>query len=291
MPGLMRVRIWDVEHGACAMVQHVTGTLGGRLAMIDSGRSNTWNPASYVWHDLGRTKLDYLFITNADRDHMDGLQGLEDAGISISTMYRNRSYSAQQIEQIKLTSGPLGADAKQYVRLCDTFNQPVVEPFNQNMSGITESTFWNPYPQFTDTNNLSLVVFIKYLNFKIIFPGDLEGPGWRALLQDPAFRTELAGTDVLVASHHGRESGFCQDIFKYFTPSCVVISDKPIMHETQRMVPDYRNVVRASGVSVNTSAGRPNYSNPRHVLTTRSDGWIQFDVYDTHYIIETECAR
>ena len=273
------------------MVQHVTGTQGARLAMIDSGRSDAWNPADYIKGHLGRTTLDYLFITNADRDHMNGLQGLADAGIAISTLYRNRTYTAQQIEQIKLKSGPLGSDAKQYVRLCDTYNQAVPAPFNQNMNGITEVTFRNPYPTFTDTNNLSLVVFIKYANFKILFPGDLEKPGWLALLRDATFRAELVGTDVLVASHHGRESGFCQDLFKYFTPACVVISDKPIVHETQKTVPDYRNVVRTAGVNVQTSAGRPNFSNPRHVLTTRSDGWIQFDVDDTHYKIETEYAR
>jgi len=282
LQGEMRLVIWDVQHGACAMMQHV-GQYAGRLAMIDSGSADDWRPSTYITKILGRNRLDYLFITNADQDHMSDLQGLWGAGITVPVLYRNPSYTGEQMRQIKRQSGPLSTDAERYVSSCATFNQPVGEPFNQYMGGITATTFWNPYPTFTDTNNLSLVVFIKYANFKILFPGDLEKAGWYALLQRADFRAELVGTDVLVASHHGRESGYCADIFNYFTPSAVVISDKPIEHETQKMVPNYRNVVRDQGVRVRTTM------KDRHVLTTRRDGWIQFTVTNDNYFIDTEC--
>jgi beta-lactamase superfamily II metal-dependent hydrolase len=106
----------------------------------------------------------------------------------------------------------------------------------------------------------------------MLFAGDLEKAGWKALLQTPAFVVELAHTDILVASHHGRENGYCEDIFKCFTPQAIVISDKPIAHETQKMVPDYRAVVNANGVTVTNQLRR------RHVLTTRRDGDIIFRV-------------
>ena len=243
MPGEMRVRIWDVEHGACAMVQHVIRTglreHGGRLAMIDSGHGTGFRPSEYI-RALGRNQLDYLFITNADQDHMSNLQGLWDTGIYVPVVHRNPSPSAGAMRAIKEQSGTLTPDAERFIQICRDFNGSITEPFDQNMGGITMSAFWNSYPQFTDTNNLSLVVFIEYRSFKILFPGDLEKPGWAALLQQPAFRSKLRGTDVLVASHHGRENGFCKDIFAYFTPSCVVISDKAKIHSTQEMVPDYR---------------------------------------------------
>lgn len=283
LQGEMILRVWDVEHGACAMVQHAMGQQGGKLAMIDSGSTDDWWPSKYIRGDMGRTNLDYLFITNADQDHMSDLHGLWDAGITVPVLYRNPSYTGEQMRQIKRISGPLTADAERYVDACSSFNMPVAEPFDQHMGGITASMFWNPYPSFQDTNNLSLVVFIKYSNFKILFPGDLEKAGWRALLQRPDFCAELRGTDVLVASHHGRESGFFQDIFDYFTPSAIVISDKPIQHETQKTVPDYRRVVRNQGVNVSTTM------KARHVLTTRRDGWIQFNVDNDSYRITTEC--
>lgn len=268
------------------MVQHVIqtglGEHGGRLAMIDSGHGTCFRPSEYITKVLGRNRLDYLFITNADQDHMSDLQGLWDAGIYVPVVHRNPSPSAAAMRAIKEQCGPLTPDAERFVQICQGFNGFITEPFDQNMSGITMSMFWNSYPQFTDTNNLSLAVFIKYRNFKILFPGDIERPGWRALLLLPSFRAELVGTDVLVASHHGRENGFCEDIFAYFTPSCVVISDKAKMHSTQETVPDYRAVVRDQGVRVRTTM------KDRHVLTTRRDGWIQFIVDDNNYIIDTE---
>lgn len=153
------------------------------------------------------------------------------------------------------------------------------------MGGVACSAFGNSYPDFTDTNNLSFTVFIKYGGFKILFPGDMEKDGWQALLTKPAFVQELAGTDILVASHHGRENGFCEDIFDYFTPLAVVISDKSIVHSTQEIVPDYRNVVAEIGVAV------ANQQRRRHVLTTRRDGDIIFKVDDAgSFTINTTSA-
>lgn len=281
--GEMRLRFWDVQHGACAMVQHVNGLYGGRLAMIDSGSTDDWSPSTYITQTLGRNRLDYLFITNADQDHMSDLQGLWDAGITIPVLFRNPSYTAEQMRQIKRQSGPLSADAERYVAACAIFNQPVSEPFDQYMGGITASVFWNQYPTFTNTNDLSLVVFIKYAGCKFLVPGDLEKPGWRALLQRQDFREELKYTDILVASHHGRENGFCPEVFNYCKPSAVIISDKPIEHETQKMVPDYRAVVSEDGVPVRTTGKR------RRVLTTRRDGSIQITVGSNGcYAIDTE---
>jgi hypothetical protein len=84
--------------------------------------------------------------------------------------------------------------------------------------------------------------------------------------------SELANTDILVASHHGRSGGFCAEAFDHVTPRAVVISDKPIVHDTQETVPDYRDVVSLAGVRIT------NYERRRHVLTTRRDGDMLFRV-------------
>ena len=103
-------------------------------------------------------------------------------------------------------------------------------------------TFWNSTPPFYDTNNLSMVAFFKYGPFKILFPGDLED-GWLALLEQPAFRAELIDTTVLVASHHGRENGYCRALFDYCHPRAIVMSDRAIVHDTQGMPQTYRQRV------------------------------------------------
>jgi len=213
---------------------------------------------------------------------MSDLRGLDLAGVTVETLIRNPSYTGATMRAIKLGSGPLTGDAEWYLRACANFKMPTSLPFDQYMGGITCHTFHNSCPWFIDTNNLSLVVFIKYAGVTFLFPGDLEREGWRALLARPDFRTRLSEVSILMASHHGRENGFCDEVFRFCSPYAVVISDKQIVHDTQR-TPDYRAVVRDTGVKVRTTGKR------RHVLTTRRDGWIQFDVIDSGVVfIDTE---
>ena len=199
MPGTMVLRIWDVEHGACAMLHHTFNGIAGRLAMIDSGDTDVWTPSTFIRNFLGRTRLDYLFITNADQDHMSGLQGLWDGGISVPVMHHNPTFGPKAFEAVKREHGPLTRDADRYCQNLAMFTAPIAQPFNSNMGGITVSMFWNPWPHFIATNDLSLVVFIKHGAFGILFPGDLEVAGWRNHLREQAFCHMLGEVNVLVA--------------------------------------------------------------------------------------------
>lgn len=262
------LQIFDVEHGACAIVESPTRE---RIAMIDCGHNNTkpWRPSVHIRYAMRRQRLDYFLNTNADQDHLSDLARFDRHDVYIETFIRNRSISAADLRAIKEESGELTDDMERYLDLHRGWIAPVSVPFNAGMGGVSCSTFHNTYPDFTDTNNLSMAAFIEYGGFKILFPGDLEEAGWQALLRKPAFVAELRGTDILVASHHGRRSGFCADIFDYFTPSAIVVSDKPIAHETQDL--DYTPYIRRDGVLLANHVRR-------HVLTTRRDGNITFSV-------------
>lgn len=284
--GEMNLRIWDVEHGACAMLWHRQNGFAGKLAMIDSGDAQDWRPSTWL-QQQGRHAIDYLFVTNADQDHMSDLDGLWQANIAVRTLIRNPYPSASELRRIKAAGG-LSRDIERFLTIHESYNSPVTEPFNLHMGGVTQKTFYNPYPQFQDTNNLSCVVSIEFAGFRVMFPGDLERDGWLALLQREEFRSELAGVHVLVASHHGRENGYCDAVFDYCAPRVVIMSDKAIVHDTQDMTQTYRSHVVANypdGVFVRTSQRR------RHVLTTRNDGHIHFSVSPNgSFTIDTEYA-
>lgn len=266
----MRLTIFDVEHGACALIQSPNN---GRIALIDCGSnsSTNWNPADYVKNKLGRQLVDYLLITNADQDHYANLATLKEK-VRIQTFTKNPSLTAEAFEKVKLETGsPLSKDAIAYKELLESHTGTVTTPFETGMGGITWTTFWNKYPTFTDTNNLSMVAFVRFGGFQILFPGDLERPGWLELLKSPNFREQLQATTILVASHHGRESGYCNEIFEDWGPQAVVVSDKPIVHKTQN-VPQYQNCLVGDGIIVSGQQRK------RHVLTTRKDGAITFQV-------------
>src|SRR5690606_14461838 len=126
----------DVEHGACAILCHHTNGIGGRLAMIDSGCTDEWCPSEHITRTLQRTRLDYLFITNPDQDHMSDLQGLWNSGIHVNTVFLNRSYTGNQYCGIKQQGGALTNDALRYATLCNEYIYPVTEPFDAHMGGI-----------------------------------------------------------------------------------------------------------------------------------------------------------
>jgi hypothetical protein len=87
----------------------------------------------------------------------------------------------------------------------------------------------------------------------------------------PSFRQDLMGTSVFVASHHGRESGCCTELFDLFRPQLVIISDDERQFDSQDTDDWYRN--RCTGAIF---AENPNMR--RYVATTRKDGSIRIDV-------------
>lgn len=95
----------------------------------------------------------------------------------------------------------------------------------------------------------------------IVLPGDLEKAGWEKLLENKTFRDNLGRVNIFVASHHGRESGYCTEVFEYCDPAIVIISDESKQYETQET--NYTQYAR--GITWNQTE-------VRKVLTTRSDG-------------------
>ncbi len=72
--------------------------------MIDSGHNaiEKWYPSDYIKNKLKRDTLEYLFITNADQDHLDDLNGLWQAGIEVKTLIRNSGVSPEDLRKIKM---------------------------------------------------------------------------------------------------------------------------------------------------------------------------------------------
>lgn len=100
----------------------------------------------------------------------------------------------------------------------------------------------------------------------------METEGWRQLLRNPAFVAELHGVNVFVASHHGRENGYCEEVLNLCPAIEVfIISDKKMGYQSQETVDRYRAYARGF-----------NYQGDiRHVLTTRRDGRMLFSVPPT----------
>jgi hypothetical protein len=150
---------------------------------------------------------------------------------------------------------------------------------------ITVSLFRLPFGAFKDTNNLSLVTFVEYGQFCIIYPGDIEEAGWKQMLLNSAFCALLRRVNLFVTSHHGREGGCCAELFTYAlcNPDAFIISDKEMVHDTQETTAWYRGHAKGLHKILESPWDTPE---TRYVFTTRSDCCISINVPpDGRYVL------
>ena len=112
----MELKIFDVEHGACALLS----ANDGKQVMIDCGHnaSTEWRPGTYL-RQHGITKLDMLIITNYDEDHVSGLPNLREQ-VSIDRLWRNKSVSPETLEKLKSEDG-MGRGIKELVDMAGRY--------------------------------------------------------------------------------------------------------------------------------------------------------------------------
>ncbi len=254
----MELRIFDVSHGFCAYL--IADNKNVMLFDCGHNEETGFRPSTYL-SARRCTGIEHLIIQNFDQDHISDLPDLL-AKLPVTRFFRNQSISPEQLRALKLEAGSLTAAMTTALAMHRDFVHPVVNP--PVFPNMEFETFYNQYPTFTDANNLSVVSFVHYDGMGILFTGDLEKAGWQELLKSKSFCACLSRTNIFIASHHGRTTGYCAEVFNYCYPDIVIVSDKEIVHETQKQ--DYTK--HASGIPWN---GGPD---KRFVLTTRSDGMI-----------------
>jgi beta-lactamase superfamily II metal-dependent hydrolase len=233
--------------------------------------------------------IDALLLTNLDEDHVDNLPYLWESA-RIGSIYSNPSVNASALARLKAKGG-MDPGVRRAHALLTQFGPGHVG----TMANSGDAYAWaysNVYGVDFDerspcaTNNLSLATFVRWGSFTMLFAGDLEVAGWRALLRYQQFVRDLATVKVLVASHHGRKNGCCEEVFKIVRPEIVVFSDDAKRYETQQTDAWYRQ--RVLGIPVrNTDPLRK-----RHVYTTRRDGTITINVAPSgQYIVTPSCAN
>jgi beta-lactamase superfamily II metal-dependent hydrolase len=265
------LQIFDVEHGQCALLTMPgSGNAGCDRMLIDCGHNATsgWTPTDHL-QGLGVTKLEMVVVTNYDEDHVSNFKQLAESGIEVGTLVRNMSVAPDYITHLKSETG-MGCGIEALVgvakRYTDTAAAAAVDT---RFPGMKMQTFRNTPVDFDDENNLSLVLFLQVHNTNFLFPGDMECAGFEKLLANSAgFRAILPQVHVLVASHHGRFNGICEDLFDNWglKPQLTVISDDYKQYDTQETTQYYGS--KTSGINFRGSF--------RKVLTTRKDGFMNF---------------
>jgi len=212
----IRVITFNVEHGSC----HAILSTDNKAVLIDLGWSQSFSPLAWL-KAQGINIIDVLVITHPHADHIKAIYGLADFHTKI--FYRPGFVPDCLISELD----PRLKHAWQTVNSFYSSPIPVTERFYEPVSP-TPANFQLEFFGYSPTanlNNYSVVTVVNYFGLKFLFPGDLEEPGWKALLQQPAFVSAVGGTNILVAAHHGRRQGWCCELFDLMTPQLVIISD------------------------------------------------------------------
>jgi len=167
--------------------------------------------------------------------------------------------------------GREGAIINEYLKINRRYTQPATIEANprkpENNGGVSFKTFTPSKALTSNLNNHSVVTVVEYAGSKFLIPGDNEPESWDELLAKESFRAAIRGTDILIAPHHGRRSGYSEQLFKHIRPHLTIVSDGPV--GTTDATDLYR--AKSSGWEVQSKSRG---AEQRRCITTRRDGAI-----------------
>ena len=265
---LTKVVFWDVQHGHATYVR----SPNGRHVVVDLGigsysGSSTFSPLLHLRDQEGVDRLDYVVITHPHLDHIDDILNFD--ALNPRALQRPKHLTGEEILE-----GVREQDMQKffkYLAIDDRYNSPVAganDPKNpDNYGGLVIRTFVPRNCGRSNLNNHSVVAVFEDSGLRVVVPGDNEPCSLTELMEDPQFVAAVKDSDVLLAPHHGRESGYYSDFVNLVNPRLAVVSDG----RAQGTDASSKYSKASRGWKVHHRKGG---SSNRSCLTTRSDGDI-----------------
>ena len=191
----LNVYFFDVGQGDAAFIK----TPIGNCYMIDTGRDYKYNEIERFLASNGY-KLEGLFLTHSDEDHIGGLNKLVENGYVEKIYVSNADFInyefSDNVEVEKLKRGV-------EVKLDDKTNIKVLYP--------------DFYLEKEETNEMSLCLMLEYDEYRLLFTGDINEEIERKLVPI------VENVDVLKVSHHGSKNASSSLFLSTIDPEYAVI--------------------------------------------------------------------
>jgi len=278
--GKSQIIIFDVEHGFCSYLR----CPNGYSLMIDCGGRPDFSPAKFLKTnsvDFFPVKhngyhLTKLVVTHPHGDHVEDVDNLmTELPPAILKRTNLNNFANDEIS--------LRKREKDDVNL-KIYRQKLDEKYNAAVTNIPNWGFTKTYFSLTPAearqidknkviNNTSHVLLLEVHGRKILFSGDLESPGWDALIKKYGknFTDKVSGVDIFVTPHHGHRSGFSSSLFEYMgKPYLNIISKESESKDGTDVDGRYSSQDYSRGASLEEGT--------RYSLTTRQDGSIFIEI-------------
>ena len=275
----LRFVTWDVEHGSAAYIKtpnskHIAIDLGARRT-TDAG----FSPLSHLRSNWRVNQLDAVVITHPHLDHIEDILNFD--SLSPKSFRRPNHLTEQDIRGSNSKAPPeIEKIIQKYIATDRLYSQPATRETDiskpANWGGVSFQIFTPVQSPRSNINNHSLITVMTYAGVKFLMPGDNESPSWNEMLSRQDFLSAIQGTHVLVAPHHGRESGYHAPLFSRITPLLTIISDGRVVDTSA-----------TNRYSANTKGWKVSRRNgpqvERKCVTTRNDGAIDVVVTPPAY--------
>lgn len=209
----LEITMLDVGQGDCTFLREK----GGITCLVDGGSSDVQDVGRYRIEPFlkvrGVNRLDYIFVSHGDADHMNGIQELLE-----------RQRQGIQIGVLVLPVEETWDEA-----LCDLAETAesegipvcVMEPGDQLK--IKKLSLTGLFPgRNTDTekgNASSMVISLSYDALDMLFTGDLEGKG-----EEEVCKILSEKYEILKVAHHGSRNSTCAEFLNRVSPKAALIS-------------------------------------------------------------------
>lgn len=225
----LKIYFIDVGQGDSTLIV----TPKNKKILIDGGEGTPEVLLSYLL-DRRINKIDYIIISHFDSDHCNGL--------------------IEVIEEIKVKNiiiSRQSEESEEYKKILNIIKQKNIKVsiVKEKDKIFIEKDFYieilNPAEElaFQDLNNNSIVAKLIYINFSMLFTGDIEKAEENLINK---YKNNLKST-ILKVSHHGSKTSTSEEFLKYVKPEIALI-----------------------GVGENNKFGHPNQSTIEKLKNARS---------------------
>lgn len=262
---------WDVQHGHSTYIK----TPNDRHIVIDlgtgdySGKNKEFSPLNHLKNNYNVKQLDYVIITHPHLDHIDYILNFD--SLSPKIFKRPKQLTNKEVmEGVQEKDKP---KFKKYCEINDRYNSPIKANSPDSVSnpdnwgGLKIQTFSPTDCNHNNYNNHSIITVLEYAGTKVVIPGDNEKCSFDELLEDSNFKNAITNADILLAPHHGRESGYYKDFMDLVNPRLTIVSDGRFCETSANA----RYSAKSRGWLVHKKSGE---SKERKCLTTNSDGEV-----------------
>jgi competence protein ComEC len=271
------VHVLNVGAGSCT----VAVASNGDISMVDindgsdqrsyepeASEQPLTNPYDWMRDVLGTTDVFRFILSHPDADHMAGIRLAFQGALSIlnfwdlphhrsKTEFRNDDAKADWLWYEAFRQGIVAAGVTWPKR---------IKPMRADTGDFwttDEIEILSPTPGLVQTadksddyNDASYVLRFQHAGRGILLASDVEAPTWNDMIDNGV----PLSADVLIASHHGRKSGFSEEALGLIAPEVVIVSTAKLDSKDDA-IKDYERL-------------------SDHVFSTRLDGDINVRMWD-----------